>query len=78
MSNDLAIVRDVLGEELSPDSIDSAVRSAKSIIARLVRVWYPEAHKDVLPARRPGELSYFIPGSAWRFDSRGRELSLSI
>ncbi|MEU8168530.1 hypothetical protein AB0B97_18740 [Micromonospora sp. NPDC049004] len=67
----------MLGDELSPDSIDSAIRNAASIIPRLVEAWYLRAHSDVLPVRQPGELSYFIPQSHWRATSRGRELSLA-
>ena len=77
MSNDLSIVRDVLGEELSPDSIDAAVRNAAFVIPQLVKEWYPNAHRDELPARRPGELSYFIPESGWRAFDRGQEVSLA-
>jgi hypothetical protein len=77
MSNDLAIVRDVFGEDLSPDSIDAAVRHAASVIPRLVDAWYPNAHHDELPARQPGELSYFVPESMWRAYDRGKEVSLA-
>lgn len=75
MTNDLSIVRDVLGDELSPDSIDSAVRNSKNVIHTLVEAWYPRADFDELPARRPGELSYFIPASEWSATDRGQEVS---
>ncbi|WP_162795173.1 hypothetical protein [Nonomuraea lactucae] len=77
MSDDLSIVRDILGEELSPDTIDSTVRDAASFIPRLVDAWYPSAHEDELPRRRVGELSYFVPESEWRSGSRGQDLSLA-
>jgi hypothetical protein len=77
MSNDLSIVRDVLGEELSPDSIDAAVRHAASVVPRLVEEWYPNAGRDEFPARRAGELSYFVPASEWKFDSRGKDIALA-
>jgi hypothetical protein len=47
------------------------------VIPRLVDAWYPNAHHDELPARRPGELSYFVPESMWRADDRGQEASLA-
>ena len=76
MSNDLSIVRDVLGEELSPESIDAAVRNAAFVIPRLVEAWYPGV--DELPARRPGELSYFVPESAMISANRsGQAVSLA-
>jgi len=77
MSNDLSIARDVLGEELTPDSINAAVENAASVIPRLVEEWYPNAHRDEFPPRRPGELSYFMPESMWSADSRGGDLSLA-
>jgi hypothetical protein len=77
MSNDLSIVRNVLGEDLSPDSIDAAVRNAAYIVPRLVREWYPNAHRDELPTRCLGELSYFIPASHWTASNRGRDVSLA-
>jgi len=77
MSNDLSIVRNVLGEELTPDSISAAVKNAASVIRRLVEEWYPNAHLDGFPPRRLGELSYFIPGSVWGAYDGGRELSLA-
>ena len=61
MTNDLSIVRDFLGEELSPDSIDSAVKDATSVIPRLVEAWYPNAHRDEFPARRPGSCRILFP-----------------
>jgi hypothetical protein len=70
MSDDLRIMEEVLGEQLSPDVIDSAVRNARSVIRPLVDTWYPQAHDDEFPPRQAGELSLFIRGSEWKaFDS---------
>jgi hypothetical protein len=77
MSDDPSIVRNVLGEELSPDAIDMAVRSAASVIPPLVEAWHPKAGRDELPIRRPGELSYFISESEWRAFDHGQEVSLA-
>lgn len=76
MSDDLAIVRDVLGEDLSPESIERAMRSPASVIRPLVRAWYSAAvHKDKFPPRKPGELSLFMPESIWRPDTRGSDVA---
>ncbi|HEX3964944.1 MAG TPA: hypothetical protein VHZ03_51260 [Trebonia sp.] len=77
MSNDLSIARNVLGEDLTPDSISIAVENAATIIPRLVEEWCPNAHHDKFPPRKPGELSYFIPGSTWGPFDRGQNLALA-
>ncbi len=75
MSDDLAIVRDVLGDDLSPELIDSAVRNSRSVIKALVEAWYPNAHRDEIPRRRSGELSYFVPETGWKADTCSHQVS---
>jgi hypothetical protein len=77
MSDDVAIVEEALGEALSPDSIEVAVRHARSVIPIIVDAWYPQAGHDDFPLRQPGELSYFVSGSRWHSSTVGQEMSVT-